>query len=105
MSTLKTAAGKGLTRPKKAKHTVITPFTPTMPDVNLLPPRVFEAVQAKKAQHKLALIGAALLLAVDGGYLGQAAQIMSATNALDAEVARGVVLQKQVRALPPVKAF
>lgn len=105
MSTLKSAPAKGLTRSKKVKHTVITPFTPSMPDVNLLPPRVFEAVQAKKAQRKLVLIGAVLLLVVAGGYLAQAAQIMTANNALDAEIARGVVLQKQVRALAPVKAF
>jgi|GEM_PF-2389435 len=105
MSTLKTAPRKGLTRPKKVKNTVITPFTPSMPDVNLLPPRVFEAVHAKQAQRKLALIGAALLLVGAGAYLGQTAQILSANNALDAEVANGVVLQKQVRALTPVKAF
>jgi len=105
MSTLKTAAGKGQTRSKKAKNTVITPFTPSLPDVNLLPPRVFEAVQAKKAQRKLAFVGVALLAAVAGGYVAQSAQIISANNALDAEKDRGVVLQKQVRALTPVKAF
>jgi hypothetical protein len=76
-----------------------------MPDVNLLPPRVFEAAQAQKVRRKLGLIGGAMVLVVAGLYVGQTAQIMFANNALDTETAKGVVLDKQARDLAPVKAF
>jgi hypothetical protein len=105
MGKLKSATEKGLVLPRPTKHTVITPFTPAMPDVNLLPPRVFEAAQAQKVRRKLGLIGGAMVLVVAGLYVGQTAQIMFANNALDTETAKGVVLDKQARDLAPVKAF
>jgi len=105
MAMLKTADKKGLTSSRRTKPTVIIPFTPTIPDVNLLPPRVFDAVQAKKAQRKLAVAGAVLALVVAGVYAAQAAQIMVANNALDTETAKSAGLEKQVRDLNPVKVF
>jgi hypothetical protein len=105
MGKLKSASGKGLTVQGQTKRTVITPFTPSMPDVNLLPPRVFEAVQAQNARRKLTLIGGAMVLVLGALYVAQTAQITVANNALDTETANGVVLEKQARALAPVNAF
>ena len=105
MGKLKSASRKGLAVPPQTKHTVITPFTPSMPDVNLLPPRVFEAAQAQKLRRKLILIGGVMVLVVAGLYAGQTAQIIVANKALDTETAKGVVLDKQVHDLAPVKAF
>lgn len=96
---------KGLIQSRPAKPTVIIPFTPTMPDVNLLPPRVFEDVAAKGARHRLALVGGALVLVIAGAYLAQTAQIMVANKALDAETAKSAGLEKQVRTLTPIKVF
>jgi hypothetical protein len=89
----------------RTKPTVITPFTPSMPDVNLLPPRVFDAVLAKKARRQLTLAGAVVVLIVAGAYAAQLAQIMVANNALAAETAKSAALDKQVRDLSPVKVF
>ena len=105
MAMLKTADRKGLTLSRRTKPTVITPFTPTMPDVNLLPPRVFETFQAKKARHKLAMGGAILAVVVAGAFLTQAAQIKAATDAFDTETAKTAGLEKQVKALTPVKVY
>ena len=105
MDVLKTAEKKGLTMPRRTKPTMIIPFTPTMPDVNLLPPRVFEAVRAKKAQRKLILGGAVLALLVAGTCAVQTAQIIIANRALEAETAKSAALDRQVRALNPVKVF
>jgi hypothetical protein len=105
MAMLKSTDKKGPTLTRRTKPTVIIPFRPTMPDVNLLPPHVFDAVQARKAQRKLAVTGAVLALVVAGAYAGQAAQIMLANKALDAETDRSVALDKQVRALTPIKVF
>lgn len=105
MAKLKLAGKKGLTVPRPTKHTVITPFSPSMPDVNLLPPRVFEAAQAQKVRRKLVVMGGAMVLIVAGLYAGQTAQIILANKALDTETAKGVVLDKQARDLAPVKAF
>ena len=105
MGMSKTSDKKGLTLSRPAKPTVIIPFTPTMPDVNLLPPRVFEDVAARNARRKLALAGGAVVLLVLGAYVGQTAQIMVANRALDTEVAKSAVLQKQVRGLTPIKVF
>jgi hypothetical protein len=105
MAILKTTDKKGPTLARRTKPTVITPFTPTMPDVNLLPPHVFDAVQAKKAQRQLAVTGAVLALVVAGAFAGQAAQIHLANNALAVETDKGVVLDKKVRDLNPVKVF
>jgi hypothetical protein len=103
ISMSKTADEKAVGRHNKP--TVIIPFTPTPPDVNLLPPRVFDAVQAKKAQRQLAVAGGVLVLLVAGAFVGQTAQIMVANHALNVETDRGVVLDKQVRDLAPVKVF
>jgi hypothetical protein len=103
MSISKTADKKALGR--RTKPTVIIPFTPTPPDVNLLPPRVFDAVQAKRAQHKLAIAAGVLVLLVAGAYVGQTAQIIVANHALDVETDRSAVLDKEVRDLGPVKVF
>jgi len=105
MAMLKTGDKKGLNLARRTKPTVITPFTPTMPDVNLLPPRVFDAVAARGARRKLAVAGAVLALVVAGVYAGQAAQIMAANNALEEETSKSAGLEKQVRALKPVKVF
>jgi hypothetical protein len=105
MATSKTADKKGLRQSRPSKPTVIIPFTPTMPDVNLLPPRVFDAVEAAKARHRLAFAGGALVLVVAGGYLAQTAQIMVANKALDTETAKSAPLEKQVRTLTPFKVF
>ena len=103
MAMLKTADKKTLGR--RTKPTVIIPFTPTTPDVNLLPPHVFDAVHAKRAQHQLAMAAGVLVLVVAGAYAAQTAQIMVANNALDLETGRSAVLDKQVRDLGPVKVF
>ena len=105
MAMLRTADKKGMTPAAGAKPTVIIPFKPTMPDVNLLPPRVFDAVAAKKARRKLAAAGGVLALLVVGTYLAQTAQIMVANNALDEETAKSAGLDQQVRSLMPVKVF
>ena len=105
MAILKTTEKKGLSLSRGAKPTVIIPFTPAMPDVNLLPPRVFEAVQAKAAQHKIMVAGGVLVLLVAGAFLGQTAQIMLADKTLEAEAAKTAGLDKQVRDLNPVKVF
>jgi len=105
MATSKTADKKGLKLSRPSKPTVIIPFTPTMPDVNLLPPRVFDAVEAAKARHRLALAGGALVLVIAGVYLAQTAQIMVANRALDRETAKSAALERQVRNLTPVKVF
>ena len=103
MAMLKSADKKTLGR--RTKPTVIIPFTPTTPDVNLLPPRVFDAVQAKKAQRQLAVAAGVLVLVVAGAFVGQTAQIMVANHALNVETDRSAVLDKQVRDLGPVKVF
>jgi len=103
MAKLKTADKKTLGR--RTKPTAIIPFTPTTPDVNLLPPRVFDAVHAKRAQHKLAVAAGVLVLVVAAAYAAQTAQIMVANNALDVEMDRSALLDKQVRDLNPVKVF
>jgi len=105
MATSKTADKKGLKLSRPSKPTVIIPFTPTMPDVNLLPPRVFAAGEAAKARHRLALAGGALVLVIAGVYLAQTAQIMVANRALDRETAKSAALERQVRNLTPVKVF
>ena len=105
MAMLKTADTKGLAPAARAKPTVIIPFTPTMPDVNLLPPRVFDAVSAKKAQRKLAVAGGVLALLVVVTWAAQAAQIMVANSAREKESAKSAGLEEQVRTLGPVKVF
>ncbi len=105
MAMLKTTDKKGPTLARRTKPTVIIPFTPTTPDVNLLPPRVFDAVQAKKAQRQLAVAAVGLVVLVAGAFVGQTAQIMVANHALNVETDRSVVLEKQVRDLNPVKVF
>ena len=105
MAMFKTADKKGPTLTRRTKPTVIIPFTPTMPDVNLLPPRVFDAVQAKKAQRQLAVAGAALALVVAGTWAAQAVQINLANNALETETNKSAALDTQVRTLKPVKVF
>lgn len=105
MAILKTTEKKGLSLSRGAKPTVIIPFTPTMPDVNLLPPRVFDAVHAKAAQRKIMAAGGVLVLLVAGAFLGQTAQIMLADKTLEAETAKTAGLDKQVRDLSPVKVF
>jgi hypothetical protein len=103
MAMLKSADKKTLGR--RTKPTVIIPFTPTAPDVNLLPPHVFDAVQAKRAQRQLAMAAGVLVLVVAGAYAAQTAQIMAANNALDVETEQSAVLDAQVRDLNPVKVF
>ena len=105
MAKLKKADKKGLSLSRPSKPTVIIPFTPTMPDVNLLPPRVFDAVSARKARHRLAITGGALVVAVLVAYVGQTAQIMMANTALDAETAKSAALATQVTTLTPIKVF
>ena len=105
MAKLTKADKKGLNLSPAPKPTVIIPFAPTMPDVNLLPPRVFDAVAARKARHRLAITGGALVLAVVGAYVGQTAQIMVANTALKAELSKSAALQKQVTTLTPIKVF
>ena len=106
MAKLSSAGKKGLALPRrKAKTAVVVPFTPTLPDVNLLPPHVFQAALAKKAQHKLILVGGVVVLVLAGGYAGQSAQIMVANNSLDKVMAKSADLTQQVNTLRPIKAF
>jgi Tfp pilus assembly protein PilN len=105
MAILKTTEKKGLNLSRGAKPTVIIPFTPTMPDVNLLPPRVFDAVHAKAAQRKIMVAGGVLVLLVAGTFIGQTAQIMIANKALEQEAAKTADLEKKVKELNPVKVF
>lgn len=105
MANLSAGTLKGLTLKRHPKTATITPFTPTLPDVNLLPPRVLDAALAKKAQRKLAMIGGAVAIALALGYAGQTAQIMLANHSLDVVTAKGVTLNKQVADLSPIKAF
>ena len=105
MSKLKVVVKKGPALKHPAKPTVIIPFAPTMPDVNLLPPRVFDAAQARKVRRKLIVIAGVLGVVIALGYAAQSAAILVANNALDAETAKSVIASKQVSALKPVEAF
>ncbi|MGV8847482.1 PilN domain-containing protein [Tessaracoccus sp.] len=96
---------KGLSLPHRGKPVVVAPFVPGMPNVNLLPPRVFDAAQAKMAQRKVILIGGVVALVLAGGYAAQSAQIMVANGSLDTETTKSAGLTAQVNALKPVKAF
>lgn len=102
--------GKDKSEPKtKTKGKVIQaptgPFTPGIPQVNLLPPDVIEVVAVQAVKRKVLAAGVGLLAIVAVLYGGQIALIASANSDLSA--AKGVTadLSREMASLAPVKAF